>query len=157
VFPRIFKKTGAEVSSNGDSIRVISPEVVKSTSITTAIYPGFPTDLQAQWATLMTQADGECTVKDTVYFDRFSYVPELNRLGANLSVEKNRVTIQGKTNLTGASVMSTDLRASVSLVMAGMIAEGTTEVLRVYHLDRGYEQLEKKLNAVGANVKRVQQ
>src|SRR6056297_3083850 len=105
----------------------------------------------------MTQSTGKSTVKDTVYFDRFSYVPELNRLGANLSVEKNRVTIQGKTTLTGASVMSTDLRASVSLVMAGMIAEGNTEVLRVYHLDRGYEQLEKKLNAVGAKVKRVQQ
>ena len=157
VFPGIFKKTGTEVLVDGDNIRVISPDVIKSTSITTAIYPGFPTDLQAQWATLMTQSTGKSTVKDTVYFDRFSYVPELNRLGANLSVEKNRVTIQGKTKLTGASVMSTDLRASVSLVMAGMIAEGTTEVLRVYHLDRGYEQLEKKLNDVGANVRRVQQ
>lgn len=157
VFPGVFKKTGTEVLVDGDNIRVISPDVIKSTSITTAIYPGFPTDLQAQWATLMTQSTGKSTVKDTVYFDRFSYVPELNRLGANLSVEKNRVTIQGKTKLTGASVMSTDLRASVSLVMAGMIAEGTTEVLRVYHLDRGYEQLEKKLNDVGANVRRVQQ
>jgi UDP-N-acetylglucosamine 1-carboxyvinyltransferase len=105
----------------------------------------------------MTQAEGESKVKDTVYFDRFSYVPELNRLGANLQVEKNRVTIKGKSKLTGASVMSTDLRASVSLVMAGMIAEGSTEVLRIYHLDRGYEQLEKKLNAVGAKVRRVEQ
>jgi UDP-N-acetylglucosamine 1-carboxyvinyltransferase len=157
VFPRMFKKTGAEVIIDGDQIRVIAPEVLNNTSISTAIYPGFPTDLQAQWATLMTQAQGESTVKDTVYFDRFSYVPEQSRLGANLSVEKNKVTIRGKTKLTGASVMSTDLRASVSLVMAGMIAEGTTDVLRVYHLDRGYEQLEKKLNAVGAHIKRVQQ
>jgi UDP-N-acetylglucosamine 1-carboxyvinyltransferase len=105
----------------------------------------------------MTQAPGKSSVKDTVYFDRFSYVPELNRLGANLEVEKNRVDIYGKSQLTGASVMSTDLRASVSLVMAGMIAEGTTEVLRVYHLDRGYEHLEKKLTSVGANIRRVQQ
>lgn len=157
VFPRMFKKTGAQVIIDGDEIRVISADVLKSTSITTAIYPGFPTDLQAQWATLMTQAHGESSVKDTVYFDRFSYVPELNRLGASLTVDKNKVTIQGKTKLTGASVMSTDLRASVSLVMAGMIAEGTTEVLRIYHLDRGYEQLEEKLNAVGGHIKRVQQ
>lgn len=157
IFPRMFKKTGAEVKIKDDKIHVVSPDVLNNISISTAIYPGFPTDLQAQWATLMTQAPGESTVKDTVYFDRFSYVPELNRLGANLSVEKNRVTIQGKSKLTGASVMSTDLRASVSLVMAGTIAEGTTEVLRVYHLDRGYEQLEEKLNAVGAHVKRVKQ
>lgn len=157
VFPGIFKKTGAKITINGDQINIISPKTVKNTSITTSIYPGFPTDLQAQWATLMTQAQGASTVKDTVYFDRFSYVPELNRLGASLQVEKNRVNIQGNTPLTGASVMSTDLRASVSLVMAGMIAEGTTEVLRVYHLDRGYEQLEKKLNAAGANVQRIQQ
>jgi UDP-N-acetylglucosamine 1-carboxyvinyltransferase len=157
VFPKVFKKTGADISIDGDQIRVVSPRTVNNTSITTAIYPGFPTDLQAQWATLMTQAEGESKVKDTVYFDRFSYVPELNRLGANLQVEKNRVTIKGKSKLTGASVMSTDLRASVSLVMAGMIAEGSTEVLRIYHLDRGYEQLEKKLNAVGAKVRRVEQ
>lgn len=157
VFPETFNKTGAKVTIEGDKIRVKAPDTVNNTSIATAVYPGFPTDLQAQWATLMTQAKGKSSVKDTVYFDRFSYVPELNRLGADLSVEKNRVTIRGKSKLTGASVMSTDLRASVSLVMAGLIAEGTTEVLRIYHLDRGYEQLEKKLNAAGANVKRVQQ
>jgi UDP-N-acetylglucosamine 1-carboxyvinyltransferase len=157
VFPKVFKKTGAEIDISGDQIRIKAPELIKNTSIKTEIYPGFPTDLQAQWATLMTQAPGKSSVKDTVYFDRFSYVPELNRLGANLEVEKNRVDIYGKSQLTGASVMSTDLRASVSLVMAGMIAEGTTEVLRVYHLDRGYEHLEKKLTSVGANIRRVQQ
>jgi UDP-N-acetylglucosamine 1-carboxyvinyltransferase len=157
VFPKVFKKTGAEIDISGDQIRIKAPELLKNTSIKTEIYPGFPTDLQAQWATLMTQAPGKSSVKDTVYFDRFSYVPELNRLGANLEVEKNRVDIYGKSQLTGASVMSTDLRASVSLVMAGMIAEGTTEVLRVYHLDRGYEHLEKKLTSVGANIRRVQQ
>jgi len=155
VFPKIFKKTGAEVSIDGDKIRVVSPDVIRNTSITTAIYPGFPTDLQAQWATLMTQAEGDSVVKDTVYFDRFSYVPELNRLGASLSVENNRVTIRGKTKLMGASVMSTDLRASVSLVMAGMIAKGTTEVLRVYHLDQIGRAVQKKLNAAGASLKRI--
>jgi UDP-N-acetylglucosamine 1-carboxyvinyltransferase len=150
-----FKKTGAQVTVNGSEIKVKAPEKIKAVSIKTAIYPGFPTDLQAQWATLMTQADGTSKITDTVYFDRFSYVPELNRLGADMDVEKNTVTIKGKTPLEGASVMSTDLRASVSLVMAGMIAKGQSEVLRIYHLDRGYERLEDKLNAAGASLIRT--
>ncbi|WP_069130897.1 UDP-N-acetylglucosamine 1-carboxyvinyltransferase [Rhodohalobacter halophilus] len=156
-FPKHFKKLGVDLTINGSTIRIQSKNSVNPVSVKTEIYPGFPTDLQAQWATLMTQADGESKVTDTIYFDRFSYVPELNRLGADLKVEKNRVTINGKTELTGASVMSTDLRASVSLVMAGMAAKGTTEVLRIYHLDRGYENLEDKLNAAGASIKRVQE
>lgn len=156
-FPSTFKKTGIDFDIHGDQIRIQSNRKLKNISIKTAIYPGFPTDLQAQWATLMTQAEGESTITDTVYFDRFSYVPELNRLGADLEVHKNKVTVRGKSNLTGTSVMSTDLRASVSLVMAAMVAEGTSEILRVYHLDRGYEQLEKKLNTVGASIKRVSQ
>jgi UDP-N-acetylglucosamine 1-carboxyvinyltransferase len=151
-FLETFKKTGAQVTINGSEITVKAPEKIKAVSIKTAIYPGFPTDLQAQWATLMTQADGSSKITDTVYFDRFSYVPELNRLGADMDVEKNTVTIKGKTPLEGASVMSTDLRASVSLVMAGMIAKGQSEVLRIYHLDRGYERLEDKLNAAGASL-----
>jgi UDP-N-acetylglucosamine 1-carboxyvinyltransferase len=102
----------------------------------------------------MTQADGTSIIKDNIYFDRFSYVPELKRLGADLSVKENSVTVTGRTNLSGTSVMSTDLRASVSLVMAGMIAEGTTEVLRVYHLDRGYEDLEDKLNQAESSIVR---
>lgn len=154
-FPKTFKKLGVDLSINGTSIRIKSAALTKPVSIQTKIYPGFPTDLQAQWATLMTQAEGESKITDNIYYDRFSYVPELNRLGADLDVEENRVTVKGKTDLTGASVMSTDLRASVSLVLAGMVAEGTTEVLRIYHLDRGYEQLEDKLNRVGASIKRV--
>lgn len=154
-FPKHFKKLGVDYSVDGTTIRIRSKEKINPVSVKTEIYPGFPTDLQAQWATLMTQADGESKITDTIYFDRFSYVPELNRLGAKLKVEKNRVTVNGKTELSGASVMSTDLRASVSLVMAGMAAQGTTEVLRVYHLDRGYENLEDKLNSVGASIKRV--
>lgn len=156
-FTANLKKTGVGLTIDGDTIRVRSNGNLKPVSIKTAIYPGFPTDLQAQWATLMTQIEGTSTVTDTVYFDRFSYVPELNRLGADLEVEKNRVTIRGKTTLSGASVMSTDLRASVSLVMAAMVAEGESEILRVYHLDRGYERLEQKLNAVGASIRRITQ
>ncbi|MGM0744668.1 UDP-N-acetylglucosamine 1-carboxyvinyltransferase [Rhodohalobacter sp.] len=154
-FPKHFKKLGVDLSIDGSTIRIKSNDNIKPVSVETEVYPGFPTDLQAQWATLMTQVNGKSKVTDTIYFDRFSYVPELNRLGANLDVEKNSVSIEGKTELSGASVMSTDLRASVSLVMAGMVAEGTTEVLRIYHLDRGYENLEKKLNAAGASIKRM--
>lgn len=154
IFPEFFEKTGASVTYEENRIRVKAPDTLEPTSVSTDIYPGFPTDLQAQWSTLMTQADGKSTVTDTVYFDRFSYVPELIRLGADLEVEKNSVHIQGPTSLNGASVMSTDLRASVSLVMAAMVADGTSEVLRIYHLDRGYEELEDKLNAAGARISR---
>lgn len=154
-FIDIFKKTGALVEVNADQIRVKAPESLQPVSIKTQIYPGFPTDLQAQWATMLTQADGTASVTDTIYTDRFSYAPELVRLGANLHVEGNHVMINGPSRLRGASVMSTDLRASVSLVMAAMAAEGRSEVLRVYHLDRGYERLEHKLNQAGAKIQRV--
>lgn len=157
IFLEEFRKTGTPVEVEGTTITVTAPEVLKPVSIETAIYPGFPTDLQAQWSTMMTQADGKSSVTDTVYFDRFSYVPELTRLGAEITPKQNSVFISGKKDLKSASIMSTDLRASVSLVMAGMIAKGTTQVLRVYHLDRGYEELENKLNAVGANIKRVKE
>ncbi len=156
-FTEIFKKTGVKLHIDGDRIQIKAPEAIKPVSVITAIYPGFPTDLQAQWATMMTQAKGKSKVTDTIYFDRFSYVPELKRLGASMKLVKNSVLIEGGNSLDGASVMSTDLRASVSLVLAGMAAEGETEVLRVYHLDRGYEDLEEKLNAVGANISRVSQ
>jgi UDP-N-acetylglucosamine 1-carboxyvinyltransferase len=155
-FLRIFARTGAETQIEENTIRVKAPKKVLPVSIKTKIYPGFPTDLQAQWATLMTQADGISTVTDNIYYDRFSYVPELVRLGATMELEENTVTIEGKRELSGASVMSTDLRASVSLVMAAMAAKGTTEVLRVYHLDRGYENLETKLTNAGARIRRVE-
>ena len=154
-FIKSFEQVGVDMTIDGTSIRVKSSETLNPVSIQTEIYPGFPTDLQAQWSTMMTQAQGASTVTDTVYFDRFSYVPELVRLGADMKTVQNTVHINGKTPFKGASIMSTDLRASVSLVMAAMIAEGTTEVLRVYHLDRGYEELESKLNAVGARIERV--
>ncbi|REL24307.1 UDP-N-acetylglucosamine 1-carboxyvinyltransferase [Rhodohalobacter sp. SW132] len=154
-FPKTLSKTGASVQINGSEIKVKAPDTIKPVSVTTKIYPGFPTDLQAQWATLMTQADGESTVTETIYFDRFSYVPELKRLGASISLEKNRATINGGKKLSGTSVMSTDLRASVSLVLAAMVANGQSEVLRIYHLDRGYEDLEQKLSGLGASVTRA--
>ncbi|MBP3192656.1 UDP-N-acetylglucosamine 1-carboxyvinyltransferase [Natronogracilivirga saccharolytica] len=154
-FPETFAKTGASVSYNDSDIRVKAPDRLPPVSIETTIYPGFPTDLQAQWATMMTGADGKTTVTDHIYPDRFSYVPELARLGAQIERHDNTAVIKGPQPLKGASVMSTDLRASVSLVMAGLAASGETEVLRVYHLDRGYETLEDKLNAVGADIKRV--
>ncbi|MBO6793200.1 MAG: UDP-N-acetylglucosamine 1-carboxyvinyltransferase [Balneolaceae bacterium] len=155
-FPDLLRQTGTEVTIDGSTIHIKAPKKLKPVSVKTDIYPGFPTDLQAQWATMLTQAEGESSVTDSVYFDRFSYVPELTRLGANMHVDQNTVHIKGKTPLTGASVMSTDLRASVSLVLAAMIAKNTTEVLRVYHLDRGYESLENKLNPVGAKITRAE-
>jgi UDP-N-acetylglucosamine 1-carboxyvinyltransferase len=154
-FRYTFQKTGVKTTWDSDQVRVVAPEKLIPVSVTTEIYPGFPTDLQAQWATMLTQANGTGMVTDHIYYDRFSYVPELNRLGAEVSLKENTATIKGACKLQGATVMSTDLRASVSLVLAGLIANGETEVLRVYHLDRGYEELENKLNAVGAQIQRV--
>ncbi len=155
-FTKMLEKTGTKITIDGTTIHVKAPKELKPVSIEAEIYPGFPTDMQAQWATMLTQANGDSTVTDNVYYDRFSYVPELTRLGASMYLDKNTVHVTGKTPLEGASVMSTDLRASVSLVLAAMVAENTTEVLRVYHLDRGYESLEQKLTAVGAKIKRIE-
>jgi len=152
-----FKQTGATISVSGTDIYVKAPKKINPVSIITDVYPGFPTDLQAQWATAMTLADGKSVITDTIYTDRFSYVPELNRLGASLEIAQNSVHVLGNSQLSGASIMSTDLRASVSLVLAAMVAEGNSEVLRIYHLDRGYEFLEKKLNTIGAKIKRVKE
>ena len=110
--------------------------------------------MQAQWISLMSLARGTSVLTDTVYFDRFTHVPELTRLGANITMKENIATIVGAKKLIGAKVMSTDLRASASLILAGLVAEGTTEVLRVYHIDRGYESVEKKLQALGADIRR---
>ena len=147
---------GAKVTTGVDWIELSPPERIAPINATTAIYPGFPTDMQAQWIALMSLAGGTSIVTDTVYFDRFMHVPELIRLGANITVKENIATVVGVKKLAGAKVMSTDLRASASLVLAGLVAEGTTEVLRVYHIDRGYESMEKKLRALGADIRREQ-
>lgn len=155
-FVAAFQETGAGCTIAGDEVIITPPESIKPVSIKTAIYPGFPTDLQAQWTVLLACADGEGTVTDQVYGDRFNHIPELARMGLRAHVVGNRVTVYGGTQLSGARVMSTDLRASVSLVLAGMIARGTTHVGRIYHLDRGYEHLEKKLSQCGINIRREQ-
>lgn len=147
---------GARVTTGVDWIELSPPEKTTPINATTAIYPGFPTDMQAQWIALMSLAGGTSIITDTVYFDRFMHVPELVRLGANITVKENIATVVGVKKLTGAKVMSTDLRASASLILAGLVAEGTTEVLRVYHIDRGYESMEKKLQMLGADIRREQ-
>lgn len=128
---------------------------IKPADVMTSIFPGFPTDMQAQWTAYMAIANGTSTVTDSIYVDRFKHVPELQRLGADIDVNENSAFIKGVKKLQGAKVMSTDLRASASLVLAGLAAEGTTEVLRVYHLDRGYQRIEEKLGQLGAEIERV--
>ncbi len=142
--------------NNGITELSSTNNAIKSSDVATAIYPGFPTDMQAQWTAYMSIAEGASTVTDNIYIDRFKHVPELVRLGANISVNENSAVIKGVKKLKGAKVMSTDLRASASLVLAGLAAEGTTEVLRVYHLDRGYQKIEEKLKALGADIERVE-
>ena len=143
---------GAEIKVNANSIQIKSSSDINPTNITTAVYPGYPTDMQAQWIALMSLAKGSCVVTDTIYLDRFTHVPELRRLGANLEQKNNSVFIKGVERLTGAPVMSTDLRASASLVLAALTAEGRSDIYRVYHIDRGYEAIEKKLEKLGAKI-----
>jgi UDP-N-acetylglucosamine 1-carboxyvinyltransferase len=146
---------GARLTFGNDWIELQPPDVIAPVNVTTSIYSGFPTDMQAQWIVLMSLSRGTAVVTETIYPDRFMHVPELIRLGANITVKENVATVMGVEKLTGAKVMSTDLRASASLILAGLVALGTTEVLRVYHLDRGYEAIEKKLAALGADIQRV--
>ncbi|NTU59088.1 MAG: UDP-N-acetylglucosamine 1-carboxyvinyltransferase [Chlorobiaceae bacterium] len=149
-----FRKAGCSVTTGTDSISLTAPEILKPTDITANPYPAFPTDMQAQWMALMTQAEGTSTIIDKIYHERFNHIPELNRLGANIEIRDNQALVHGPQKLTGTKVMSTDLRASACLVLAGLVASDTTEVLRVYHLDRGYEKIEKKLTSLGADIER---
>tara|TARA_B100000749_G_C18425043_1_gene465238 strand:- start:516 stop:1766 length:1251 start_codon:yes stop_codon:yes gene_type:complete len=148
------KDVGCKISIRESSITLEPPDKIKPVDMTTAVYPGFPTDLQAQWVALMSLADGSSTIKDTVYHDRFSHIPELARLGANIQVNHNTAFVRGVDSLVGAPVMSTDIRASASLIIAGLAASGETEVSRVYHIDRGYERIEEKFRHLGANISR---
>jgi len=148
---------GCKITRSPNNISIDARNIeLDPVSITTSIFPGFPTDMQAQWTALMSIVNGVSTVTDTIYFDRFKHVPELNRLGAQIVLDQNTALVTGTKKLKGAKVMSTDLRASASLVLAGLIAEGTTEVLRVYHLDRGYQRIEEKLKALGADIQRIE-
>ena len=148
------KEVGALVKTTSNSV-TIEPGGLKPVDMKTAVYPGFATDLQAQWVALMSLADGSSMVTDTVYHDRFSHVPELNRFGANIKVVKNTAFIRGVKELVGAPVMSTDIRASAALIIAALAAKGQTEVSRVYHIDRGYERIEEKFRNLGAEISRV--
>lgn len=146
---------GCTVRAGARSVAVEAPDLISPVDVTAAIYPGFPTDMQAQWIALMAVANGTSVVTDSIYFDRFKHVPELVRLGADIEMKENAAIVRGVKQLTGATVMSTDLRASASLILAGLVAEGSTEVLRVYHIDRGYEAIERKLQLLGAEIQRV--
>ncbi len=150
------EECGCEVDVNSDSIFLKAAEKILPTDITTAVYPGIPTDIQPQWTALMAAAsEGSSKVIDVVYTDRFKHIPELMRLGADIDVIDNSAFIKAGKKLTGATVMASDLRAGAALVVAALAAEGTSEILRVYHIDRGYESIENKLTALGANIKRV--
>lgn len=149
------REAGATVTSDKDSITVKSDGKLKAVNIRTAPHPAFPTDMQAQFMALNAVASGVAKVTETIFENRFMHVQEMQRMGADISIDGNTALVKGVDSLDGATVMATDLRASASLVLAGLVARGETVVERIYHLDRGYENLEAKLNALGANVKRV--
>ena len=148
------REAGAEVQTEKDRVRLTVPGRLKGTDVRTLPFPGFPTDMQAQMVALMTLAEGTSVVTETVFESRFMHVEELRRMGADIRVEGNRLVVTGRQNLTGAPVMASDLRASAGLIVAGLAAEGTTIVQRVYHLDRGYDRIEEKLRTLGALVER---
>jgi len=149
------REAGAVVEREGDGIRVVGSRTIRPTDVITLPHPGFPTDMQAQFMMLMCLAKGTSRITETVFENRFMHVSELNRMGAKIQVQGRTATVQGVDRLEGAEVMATDLRASASLVLAGLVAEGTTYVRRVYHLDRGYEHIEQKLAPLGAQIERV--
>ena len=149
------EEVGCEIDVNADKISIEMNSIPKPVDVVATVYPGFPTDVQSQWTTLMLAADGTSRITDTIYPDRFKYVPELVRLGANIEVVDNSAIVIGGKKLSGATVMASDLRAGAALVLAALIADGTSEILRVYHIDRGYENFEEKLQSIGANIKRV--
>lgn len=148
-------EAGVVLTADNDGIRVQRNGKIKSVDVTTLPYPGFPTDLQAQMMVLMSVADGVSVITETIFENRFMHAQELDRMGAQIQLEGNRAVVRGARELSGAPVMATDLRASVSLILAGLVASGSTEVSRVYHLDRGYDHIEEKLSKLGAQVERV--
>jgi UDP-N-acetylglucosamine 1-carboxyvinyltransferase len=149
--------TGAQIDIQASTIHVQGNDAIASVDVKTLPYPGFPTDMQAQFMVLMTVAQGSSLISETIFENRFIHVSELRRMGADITVSGNCALVKGVERLSGAPVMATDLRASASLILAGLIAENTTEVLRVYHLDRGYEALELKFEKLGAAIKRVKE
>ena len=149
------RAAGLKTEVTSDSIRVIADNGITAVDVRTMPYPGFPTDMQAQIMALMTIGRGLSVITETIFENRFIHVPELRRMGANIKLQGNYAIVEGVKSLTGAPVMATDLRASASLVVAGLVAEGKTEIHRIYHLDRGYERMEEKLSQIGAEIVRV--
>jgi UDP-N-acetylglucosamine 1-carboxyvinyltransferase len=152
-----FRAAGTEVTVDGETVRCRGRVPPRSMHVVTAPYPGFPTDMQAQMMALASIGEGVSVITDTIYPDRFTHVPELVRLGADIRLEGNTAVVHPAKKLSGASVMASDLRASAALILAGLVAHGTTKVGRVYHIDRGYERIEEKLRAVGADVQRIRE
>ena len=151
----ILRKMGVKIFSKKDEINVIGNKKIKSLNITTAPYPGFPTDLQAQIMVLLCKANKRSVIKEDIFENRFMHVAELNRMGAKILVKGNKAYIEGNTKFNAAELMATDLRASVSLILAALTSNGKSKINRIYHLDRGYENIEKKLRKVGAKIKRL--
>jgi UDP-N-acetylglucosamine 1-carboxyvinyltransferase len=149
------KECGVKIKISGDSVRVIGDGNLKAADINTEEYPGFATDMQAQYMALATQADGTSMVTENIFENRFMHAQELVRMGANIKIDGRRAVVRGKTPLSSAAVLASDLRASASLVLAALVAEGETIIDRVYHIDRGYERIEEKLRGVGAQMKRI--
>jgi UDP-N-acetylglucosamine 1-carboxyvinyltransferase len=149
------RQAGARIDCGADRIDIEMPGRARAVSLTTAPYPGFATDMQAQFMALDCVAEGTGTITETIFENRFMHAQELQRLGADIAIQGNTAVVRGVGELQGANVMATDLRASASLVVAGLVAQGETIIDRIYHLDRGYEALEKKLSALGAKISRV--
>ena len=151
----ILKKIGAKIIVSKNEIHIIGNKKIKSVNIKTAPYPGFPTDLQAQIMVLLCKGNKQSSIKEEIFENRFMHVAELNRMGAKISTNGNEAKVNGNTNFAAAELMATDLRASVSLILAALTARGKSVINRIYHLDRGYENLEKKLKKVGARIRRI--
>jgi len=148
------EQAGCTISVDDDTISIEKADNLEAVDMMTDVHPSFPTDLQAQWIAIMSVASGTSVITDTIYHDRFSHVPELVRLGANISMENNVAIVRGVDKLRGAQVMSTDIRASASLVIAALMAEGQSTISRVYHIDRGYEKIEEKFKSLSADIRR---
>ncbi len=151
----VLRKTGAKIEESKTGIRIAGNGAIAGADVITEPFPGFPTDLQAQYMALMAVSDGAAMITETIFENRYMHAPELSRMGANITIHGSSALVRGVKNLYGAEVMATDLRASSSLVLAGLVAEGETVINRIYHLDRGYENLEKKLSACGAEIERL--
>jgi len=149
------EETGVKTSVTTDSVRVMGDSPIKAADINTEEYPGFPTDMQAQYMALATQAEGTSIITENIFENRFMHAQELVRMGANIRIEGSRATVRGRTPLSAAAVLASDLRASASLVLAALVADGESIIDRVYHIDRGYEHIEEKLRGVGAQIRRI--